>query len=237
MPKDYLTSLPAELFDYICDLVVIAKPKQYLGGISKAFLPSARERTFWSVHIYKEPAAIRFVEALAASPGAASHVRYLTLHLPETAFSSEAAAPVLRRAISHLRNITGLSLSSSFDCAAILPLLANELPQLDKLELEANESLTSQLLIQILSGPKKIVKLRTLSLSTSYGSRSSVHASLAPKALIEVVELAEQEKVEVSGGRFWDAIDARKARDARLEAEEEERREIARAIARRAART
>ncbi|KAL7337952.1 hypothetical protein BJY59DRAFT_702689 [Rhodotorula toruloides] len=143
----------------------------------------------------------------------------------------------LTAVLPNLRQITGLSLSSSFDCAAILPLLANELPQLDKLELEANESLTSQLLIQILSGPKKIVKLRTLSLSTSYGSRSSVHASLAPKALIEVVELAEQEKVEVSGGRFWDAIDARKARDARLEAEEEERREIARAIARRAART
>ncbi|CDR49036.1 RHTO0S22e01750g1_1 [Rhodotorula toruloides] len=120
MPKDYLTSLPAELFDYICDLVVIAKPKQYLGGISKAFLPSARERTFWSVHIYKEPAAIRFVEALAASPGAASHVRYLTLHLPETAFSSEAAAPVLRRAISHLRNVRQICLTVALQAGSLL---------------------------------------------------------------------------------------------------------------------
>ncbi|GAA6055561.1 hypothetical protein NBRC10513_007043 [Rhodotorula toruloides] len=267
MPQDYLTSLPAELFDYIRDLVIAGKPKH---------------------------------------PGAASHVNYLTLRLPETAFSSEAAAPVLRMAILHLRNvrqisITGagelskmllsptspktlpaltqlsisgglkgwitpflprhyhtlryyrrlyaldlhilrsatlrvLSLDSSFDCATILPLLAHELPHLTNLELEANESLKSQHLLRILSGPEKIVKLHTLSLSTSYGSRPPVHASLEPEGLFEVVELAKQEKVKVSGSRFWDAIKVRGARDARLAAEEEERREVARAVARRAAR-
>ncbi|BGP03823.1 hypothetical protein JCM10021v2_007571 [Rhodotorula toruloides] len=394
MPKDYLTSLPPELFDYIRDLVVTAKPKQYLGGISKAFLPSTRDRAFRGVCAFTESAATKLLEALAASPGAASHVNYLTLRLPETAFSSEAVAPMLRTAILHLRQvqyvdvggagelakmllsptspaalpalvclticsslegwtapsspthhrnlgdyrqlsslelviqrdaqglgariprpaeqipmsptfrslslggvaietskagylaeafrpkefwlvgtqessspmsprlrrlppsvehlglvqeasrlegisavlpnlrqIKTLSLNSSFDCATILPLLAHELPHLTDLGLGANESLTSQHLLRTLSGPEKIVKLQILSLSHSFGSRPSVHASLEPEALIEVVELAEQEKVEVSGIRFWEAIEAKKARDARLEEEQEKRRAIVRALA------
>ncbi|BGP35711.1 hypothetical protein JCM10296v2_007563 [Rhodotorula toruloides] len=111
MPKDYLKSLPLELFDYICDLVATARPKQYLGGISKAFLASARERAFNRASADTEPAATKLFEALAASPGAASHVNYLRLRLPETAFSSEAAARVLRTAILHLRSVRQISIT------------------------------------------------------------------------------------------------------------------------------
>ncbi|BGO95879.1 hypothetical protein NBRC10512_001467 [Rhodotorula toruloides] len=43
---DYLTKLPAELFLDICQRVQDAKEGPYLGAVSKAFLPFAREATF-----------------------------------------------------------------------------------------------------------------------------------------------------------------------------------------------
>ncbi|BGO95947.1 hypothetical protein NBRC10512_005469 [Rhodotorula toruloides] len=393
MPKDYLTSLPPKLFDYICQLVIDDRPQQYLGGISKAFLPSARERTFRSVSAETEPAATKLFEALAASPGAASHVNYLTLRLPETAFSSKAFAPTVRAAIRHLRKlgilevsgayelskrllsptspstlpelfwlkicstlkgwrspfspehyrtlkhygrlyrldlsiqrskiwrigwsprgaepismpstfrqlklgggavetskadvlanaftpsvlqleggrgsdapisprlhrlpcsvaelslqrysplledlsavlpnlrqVKELSLYGSFDCSTILPLLARELPYLAYLGLEANESFTAQHLVDILQGPQKILTLRFLFLAGPF-ARRSVHVSLEPEELIEVVELADREDVRIAGSRFWAAVREQGRREGYLAAKEELRREDARRAA------
>ncbi|BGP35685.1 hypothetical protein JCM10296v2_007537 [Rhodotorula toruloides] len=81
MPKDYLKSLPLELFDYICDLVATAKPKQYLGGISKAFLSTSRRLCFAITTARSFQSLQQLCRLVSESPGMAFSVKELRLDL------------------------------------------------------------------------------------------------------------------------------------------------------------
>ncbi|BGP11695.1 hypothetical protein JCM10049v2_007615 [Rhodotorula toruloides] len=81
MPKDYLTSLPPELFDCICQLVVTAKPKQYLGGISKAFLSTSRRLCFATTTVRSFQRLQQLCRLVSESSGVAFFVKELRLHL------------------------------------------------------------------------------------------------------------------------------------------------------------
>ncbi|PRQ70496.1 hypothetical protein AAT19DRAFT_11245, partial [Rhodotorula toruloides] len=142
MPKDYLTSLPPELFDYICRLVHAYDPEtfsssnQYLGSISKAFLPFARQRVFPRLYIQDERKAERVLGVLAASPEAAACVTSLTLSLLEDALSTQnIKASVLNQAISNLVRVKTLSITGAgrFAKALLSPRKAGLLPCLEDL--------------------------------------------------------------------------------------------------------
>ncbi|BGP27944.1 hypothetical protein JCM10295v2_006931 [Rhodotorula toruloides] len=115
MPKGYLTSHPPELFNYICDFVIAARPKQYLCAISKAFLPSA-ERGFK----YPWRGIVRI---------------YLRVRLPKAAFSSKAFAPMLRIAILHLLAVHLIEISDACELFKLLlsPTSPSTLPALVRL--------------------------------------------------------------------------------------------------------
>ncbi|BGP43326.1 hypothetical protein JCM10449v2_007357 [Rhodotorula kratochvilovae] len=81
MATDYLALLPTELVIVICDLVHETHPMQYLGRVSKAFLPLERERTFRNLRITSYKSLARLVEAIHTSPGAGVYVA--TLHLED----------------------------------------------------------------------------------------------------------------------------------------------------------
>jgi hypothetical protein len=109
-----------------------------------------------------------------------------------------------------------LTLWEGFDYSTILPLLGHRLPKLNFLHLLINDSLTTHRLLQVLSGPDKVVTLDTLFLTTPRDLGRSAQCPLAAEALIEVVEVAEKEKVTFLGTIADEAKTAKEARDASL---------------------
>ncbi|GEM11267.1 hypothetical protein Rt10032_c14g5284 [Rhodotorula toruloides] len=136
MPKGYLTSHPPELFNYICDFVIAARPKQYLCAISKAFLPSA-ERGFKYVSAHTERAAVScpIVRGSCVQPWRGIVRIYLRVRLPKAAFSSKAFAPMLRIAILHLLAVHLIEISDACELFKLLlsPTSPSTLPALVRL--------------------------------------------------------------------------------------------------------
>lgn len=140
MPRDYLTSLPVELFDYICQLVYVSDRtgpwgdgRQFLGAISKAFLPFARQRLFPTVKAYDEKKALRLLNLLATSPGAAAYVTSLTIVLDEYALSArKIKTSLLSAALANLVCVQTLTVDGAgrFAKMVLSPRKAGLLPSL-----------------------------------------------------------------------------------------------------------
>ncbi|GAA6017485.1 hypothetical protein JCM10207_008243 [Rhodosporidiobolus poonsookiae] len=78
---DYLTALPTELLVYICELVDERTNKQYLGRVSKVFLPFSRNRVFGKLSIVGWRQLEGLAGLLQSSPDAGAYVKELTLSL------------------------------------------------------------------------------------------------------------------------------------------------------------
>lgn len=83
-PTDYLTRLPQETLQYICELSVDPLHPIYLGLVAKAFLPFARRRTFRRTVVHGSPRLIKLVETIEASPSAGVYIKKLTLTFDPT---------------------------------------------------------------------------------------------------------------------------------------------------------
>ncbi|BGP43781.1 Mitochondrial translocator assembly and maintenance protein 41 [Rhodotorula kratochvilovae] len=99
---DYLTQLPAEFFLTICELA--HKPRgPYLGLVSKAFVPFARQRAFGgSVKVSTTARLTKLVDVLASSPGAASTVTNLYIGVPSTSDTDQPGTKTFLEALSSL---------------------------------------------------------------------------------------------------------------------------------------
>jgi len=81
-----LTTLPRELFDYICDIVstcYLGTPSRirrtYLGGVSRVFLHNERIRHFQSISITKIERLDKLYAAVTGSPGCGPYVGNIEL--------------------------------------------------------------------------------------------------------------------------------------------------------------
>ncbi|GAA6046837.1 hypothetical protein JCM3770_005668 [Rhodotorula araucariae] len=139
MAVDHLARLPVELFLDICEEVHVCCPRQYLGRVSKAFLPVAREHVFTNLRVVSYKSLARLVQAINASPGAGAYVKTLHItdashrprdgplarnfatflshlpHLEEVKIDSVLFAQRLHRAIRHLPALRQVWVDHPFD--------------------------------------------------------------------------------------------------------------------------
>ncbi|GAA5825188.1 hypothetical protein JCM5353_002256 [Sporobolomyces roseus] len=91
--RDRLTTLPPELFDYICDIVsqhpfvITSSPRRlgrtYLGGVSRVFLHKARVRHFRRIVIKTTSRLLALYTTIALSPGCRPYVEELSLQFDQ----------------------------------------------------------------------------------------------------------------------------------------------------------
>ncbi|BGP43335.1 hypothetical protein JCM10449v2_007366 [Rhodotorula kratochvilovae] len=192
MATDYLALLPTELLIVICDLVHETHPRQYLGRVSKAFLPLERDRTFRHLRITSYKSLARLVEAINTSPGAGVHVATLHVkdgrhrsqdfppdsdftaflrhlpHLEEVEFNAILPAERLRHALKagHLPALHSVTVGDPLHCRSAAPLV--------KLV-----SLTGMGSIRQVSVTFKIPDLRLFSMRSGLGQYLSLQGDLA----------------------------------------------------------
>ncbi|BGP20552.1 hypothetical protein JCM10213v2_008713 [Rhodosporidiobolus nylandii] len=140
MPADpaspSLLDLPAELFLLICQDVKSSRKGPYLGAVSKAFLPFAREQAFSRVFVYRPALLERFCDVVHLSPGVAPYVKELTIFLylaGEPDVKTKTVLALFRQLIA----VTSFTLSGSTNLAkAVLSPAVNArlLPALKKLK-------------------------------------------------------------------------------------------------------
>ncbi|BGP51540.1 hypothetical protein JCM10450v2_007486 [Rhodotorula kratochvilovae] len=172
MATDYLALLPTELLIVICDLVHETHPRQYLGRVSKAFLPLERDRTFRHLRITSYKSLARLVEAINTSPGAGVHVATLHVkdgrhrsqdfppdsdftaflrhlpHLEEVEFNAILPAERLRHALKagHLPALHSVTVGDPLHCRSAAPLVKLvSLTGMGTLEIRQHSSLADDL--------------------------------------------------------------------------------------------
>ncbi|BGP52004.1 hypothetical protein JCM10450v2_007975 [Rhodotorula kratochvilovae] len=118
---DYLTKLPAELFLTICELAYKQRG-QYLGLVSKAFVPFARQRAFGGhMRVYTTARFTKLVDVLASNPGAASTVTYLDIEVPMTSDTDQPGTKTFLKALSYMTRLEKLDIQAvSRLCRAVL---------------------------------------------------------------------------------------------------------------------
>ncbi|BGP74053.1 hypothetical protein NBRC10513v2_007475 [Rhodotorula toruloides] len=136
---DYLTKLPTELFLDICQRVQDAKQGPYLGAISKAFLPFAREATFGKTTITTYERLQELCSLALDSSGIVDHVRYLDLTYKDVKDVGLPTKKDLGKLFGRVPRTTTLSIVGSTRIAKMVlspPALGAFFPSLNSLAIE-----------------------------------------------------------------------------------------------------
>ncbi|GAA5870950.1 hypothetical protein JCM8547_000039 [Rhodosporidiobolus lusitaniae] len=135
----FLTDLPPELIEEICELVYKADKKQYRGSVSKHFVLTSRRLVFSKIMIWTYKRLEQLCTVVKEDPAVGSYVKKLDLELTNAVVTGRPGADSLFCLFDRLTSLTKLSVKGSHKVAGLLldpPTSGQPLPALATLFLE-----------------------------------------------------------------------------------------------------
>ncbi|BGP43794.1 hypothetical protein JCM10449v2_007851 [Rhodotorula kratochvilovae] len=166
---DYLTQLPAELLFEITRIVYASPWHTYLGSVSKAFLPIARDLAFSNIRIRSRRRFDQLCEAIRLCPGARPYVRALSVYLEPPMLTLETADLLAEESqrfddlierTPNLRQVT-VDEQEEFPCVLLCPRGTPAAPRLERITLHDIDAEWSEVLsVRALRSYSKLEELR-----------------------------------------------------------------------------